>query len=85
MNDTQSNRITTEELDRLVDEGKEDVLHHFNNIRGVTGSTKIRRTTIDLPEHMFEALDKQAEKIGIARQALIKVWLWEAIQKARSE
>jgi hypothetical protein len=78
--------ITAEELDRLVDEGKEDVLQYFDldNLRSA-GSTKIRRTTIDLPEYMFAALDEQAKRIGIARQALIKVWLSEALKKVKAE
>jgi hypothetical protein len=46
---------------------------------------KIRRTNIDLPEHLISDLDHQAATIGTTRQAVITFFLWEAIRKLKAE
>jgi hypothetical protein len=69
--------ITHEELDRLVDEGKEDVLHYFDldNLR--RGDSK--RINIDMPIPFLAALDLEAGHRGITRQSLIKTWLYDRL------
>ncbi len=34
-----------------------------------------KRVNVDFPEWMVESLDKEAHRLGITRQALIKVWV----------
>lgn len=74
--------ITPEELDELVDEGKENVLQYFDldNLR--RGDTK--RINLDLPIGFLTALDREALKRGVTRQSLIKVWLYERLVPAWS-
>jgi hypothetical protein len=69
--------IAPEELDRLVDEGKEDVLQYFDldNLR--RGDSK--RINLDLPIRFLAALDREAGLRGVTRQSLIKVWLYERL------
>jgi len=38
-----------------------------------------RRVNVDLPQWMIEALDREAARVGVARQAIIKVWLDERL------
>jgi hypothetical protein len=70
--------IAPEELDELVDEGKENVLQYFDldNLR--RGDSK--RINIDLPIEFLAALDRQAVRRGITRQSLIKVWLFDRLE-----
>jgi predicted DNA binding CopG/RHH family protein len=70
--------MTAERLDRLVDEGKEEVLGYFDleNVR--RGGSK--RINIDLPADFLHALDKEAAHRGITRQSLIKVWLYDRLR-----
>jgi len=42
-----------------------------------------RRVNVDFPEWMLKALDEEATRVGVARQALIKVWLAERIEQVR--
>ena len=39
-----------------------------------------KRVNVDFPLWMFESLDREAEKIGITRQSIIKVWLAERLE-----
>jgi hypothetical protein len=34
-----------------------------------------KRVNVDFPEWMVESLDKEAHRLGITRQSLIKVWV----------
>jgi hypothetical protein len=75
---------TVEEFDRRFDEG-EDVFD-VAKIKSIERpGLKIRRTNIDLPEHLISDLDRQAARIGTTRQAVIKFFLWEAIRKLKAE
>lgn len=78
--------ITVEQLDRLVDEGKEDVLQYFDleNARR-RGGAGTKRINIDLPNDFLTQLDREATRRGITRQSLIKVWLYDRLHSSGQE
>jgi len=41
-----------------------------------------KRVNIDFPTWVVEELDKEANRLGITRQALVKVWIAEKLKKA---
>ncbi len=41
-----------------------------------------KRVNVDFPTWMIEALDREAGKLGVTRQSIIKVWLAERLQKS---
>ncbi len=41
-----------------------------------------RRVNVDFPTWMIESLDKEASRIGVTRQSIIKVWLAERLENA---
>lgn len=73
--------VTAEKLDQLVDEGKEDVLQYFDLENARRAESK--RINIDLPPDFLAALDREAIRRGITRQSLIKVWLYDRLQRNR--
>lgn len=40
-----------------------------------------RRVNVDFPTWMIESLDREAAKLGVTRQSIIKVWLAERLEK----
>jgi hypothetical protein len=38
-----------------------------------------KRVNVDFPKWMIDSLDREAGKIGITRQSIIKVWLAERL------
>jgi len=36
---------------------------------------------VDFPVWMIESLDKEAKRLGVTRQSIIKVWIAERLQK----
>jgi hypothetical protein len=38
-------------------------------------NVEIRRVNVDFPTWVVDGLDKQARRLGVTRQALIKLWI----------
>jgi hypothetical protein len=69
--------IRVEELDRKFDRG-EDVSPYFDL------DSTIRRVNVDFPQWMIDFLDLEATRLGINRQALIKVWIGDKIEALKT-
>lgn len=41
-----------------------------------------KRVNVDFPTWMVESLDREAGKLGVTRQSVIKIWLAERLEKA---
>ena len=43
-----------------------------------------KRVNVDLPTWMIDSLDREASKLGVTRQSVIKVWLAERLEATSS-
>ena len=43
-------------------------------------NVEVRRVNVDFPAWVVEGLDRQAKRLGITRQALIKTWIAERLE-----
>ena len=43
-----------------------------------------RRVNVDFPTWMIESLDREAGRLGVTRQSVIKVWLAERLEQIAS-
>ena len=43
-----------------------------------------KRVNVDFPTWMIESLDREANRIGVTRQSIIKVWLAERLEQTAS-
>jgi len=41
-----------------------------------------KRVNVDFPVWMIQLLDKEAKRLGVPRQSIIKVWVAERLEKA---
>lgn len=44
-----------------------------------------KRVNVDFPTWMIDSLDKEASKLGVTRQSVIKVWLAERLEASTSQ
>lgn len=74
-----------ENLMERFDNG-EEVADYFDFDRASRPNRDTRKVNVDMPLWMIDALDDEAGRLSINRQAVIKVWLAERIdaEKARS-
>ncbi len=62
------------EFDKRFEAG-EDITAHVDWFRSRRPNTEARRVNVDFPAWVVTELDRQARKLGITRQALIKMWI----------
>lgn len=70
------------EFDKKFDDGVEDILGDLDMSTAVRLNEVQRRVNVDLPSWMIESLDREARRVGVSRQAVIKFWLAERLEKA---
>lgn len=49
------------------------------------GGEWTKKINLDIPVWAVKELDKEAERMGVARQALIKMWVVEKIDQVRAK
>ena len=67
------------ELDKIFDRG-EDITPYLDLSTAVHPGHNQRRVNVDFPEWMINSLDRQASRMGVARQAVIKIWIAERLK-----
>lgn len=74
------NSISAAEFDRKFEENED--LTDFLKIDSKTKpGLKPKRVSVDFPEWMVQELDRAAQKLGITRQSLIKVFISEKLKE----
>jgi hypothetical protein len=68
------------EFDRKFDEG-EDVLAYLDLSKVRRSGQKQRRVNVDFPSWMIQSLDREARRLGVTRQSIIKVWIAERLER----
>jgi len=79
--------ITVKEFDRLFEEGSDEIDQFVDWSKGRTITPKLleaAKVNVDFPRWVVTALDREADRIGVARQALIKLWIVERLEKTRA-
>ena len=71
-------KITAQELDEKFDNG-EDVSAYFDFSKARRPNQEARRVNVDFPAWMVVGLDKEAGRLGVTRQSLIKMWIAEKL------
>jgi hypothetical protein len=73
--------MNAEELDRLFDEGEEDIIEYLDLSTLRRPAYQQKEISVNFPEWMLSLLDKEANKIGVTTQAIIKTWLAERLKQ----
>jgi len=46
---------------------------------------ELKRVNVDFPTWMIDRLDTEANRLGVPRQSLIKVWIGEKLEKTKKQ
>ncbi len=68
------------EFDKKFDEGK-DVSKYLDGSKARRTKQEQKRVNVDFPLWMINLLDKEAKRLGVPRQSIIKVWVSERLEK----
>ncbi|PCJ20995.1 MAG: CopG family transcriptional regulator [SAR86 cluster bacterium] len=71
--------MKSKNFDKKFDEGKSDIVANLDLSTAKRLNQTQKRVNVDFPIWMVDSLDKEANKIGVTRQSIIKVWLAERL------
>ena len=66
------------ELDEKFDNG-EDVSEYFDLSTMRRPNQELRRVNVDFPAWVVAGLDREAARLGVTRQSIIKMWIAEKL------
>ena len=72
--------MKADELDKMFDEGK-SIIKFLALSEARHPKQKQKRISVDFPVWMLHSLDKEAKRLGVPRQSIIKVWVAERLEK----
>ncbi len=75
--------MKAKKFDSDFDSGK-DVSAVLDIAKAQRPLQKQRRVNVDFPDWMIESLDKEASRLGVTRQSIIKIWLAERLEQLAS-
>jgi len=59
----------------------EDISKHLDVSKTRRPEQDQKRVNVDFPLWMIHSLDKEARRLGVPRQSIIKVWVAERLEK----
>jgi hypothetical protein len=68
-------------FDRKFDSG-EKVVDYLDLSKARRVGTDAKRVNVDFPAWMVDSLDREARRLGVTRQSLIKLWLADRLGQA---
>lgn len=68
------------DLDKKFDEGK-DITKHLDLSKARRPKLEQKRVNVDFPVWMIHSLDKEAKRLGVPRQSLIKMLIAEHLDE----
>ena len=75
--------MKAKKFDRDFDQGK-DISGALDLSKARRPKQEQKRVNVDFPTWMIEMLDKEAGRLGVTRQSIIKVWLAERLERPTS-
>jgi hypothetical protein len=72
--------ITAKELDERFDNG-EDISEFIDWSSARRVNETPQRVNIDFPSWVVSRLDRESRRLGVSRQALVKIWIAERLEK----
>ncbi len=76
--------MKAKELDEIFDNGG-DISSYLDLSTKTRPGLKQKRVNVDFPDWIVSSLDREARKIGVTRQSIIKVWIAERIKSESNQ
>ena len=71
--------MKAKDFDKKFDAG-ENIVEHLDVEAAARPGQEQKRVNVDFPTWMIRQLDKEAKRLGVPRQSLIKIWIAEKLQ-----
>jgi len=68
------------DFDKKFDDNKKDIIDDLDLTSLKRPNLKQKRVNVDFPAWIIDSLDKEAKRMGVTRQSVIKLWLAEKLE-----
>ena len=68
-------------FDEKFDDNKEDIINDLDLSTLKRPNQEQKRVNVDFPVWIIDSLDKEASRVGVTRQSIIKLWLAERLEE----
>ncbi len=72
--------MKAKELEKKFD-NNEDITKYLDVSKARRPVQEQKRVNVDFPTWMIHSLDKEAKRLGVPRQSIIKIWIAERLEK----
>ncbi|NYT47011.1 MAG: CopG family transcriptional regulator [Candidatus Methanofishera endochildressiae] len=73
--------MKAEVFDKKFDDDNEDIIFDLDLSTLKRSNQKQKRVNVDFPVWIIDSLDKEANRVGVTRQSIIKLWLAERLEE----
>ncbi len=73
--------MKAKDFDKKFDDNKVDVIGDLDLSTKKRPNQAQKRINVDFPTWIIDSLDKEASRVGVTRQSIIKVWLAERLEE----
>ena len=73
--------MKAKDFDKKFDDNMDDVVGDLDAPKAKRPHQEQKRINVDFPVWMIDSLDKEASRLGVTRQSIIKVWLAERLEQ----
>ena len=74
-------KVTAAEFDRAFEQGEE---FEALDLQSVKVHSPMQRINLDIPKQVLHQIDNEANRIGVPRTSVIKLWISEKLREVRS-
>ena len=73
--------MKAKDFDKKFDENKTDIIDDLDLSTLKRPNQQQKRVNVDFPVWVIDSLDKEAGRVGVSRQSIIKLWLVERLEE----
>ena len=75
--------MKADDFDKKFDAG-EDVSEYLDYSKARRPGREQKRVNVDFPVWMIQSLDREAARLGVPRQSVIKIWIADRLERMRA-
>ena len=73
--------MKAKDFDKKFDDNKSDIINDLDLSTVKRPNQKQKRINVDFPTWVIDSLDREASRVGVTRQSIIKLWLVERLEE----
>jgi hypothetical protein len=75
--------MKAEKFDKKFDDNNSDIIDDLDLSSMKRLNQTQKRVNVDFPMWVIDSLDREASRIGVTRQSIIKLWLVERLEERK--